>query len=598
MAGKLVGMKSAAWLLALAGTCMVTGCGSSGGGGTAAPATTTVTGTVADGYLQGANVFLDKNGNKAKDAGEPSATTDANGVYQMKDVLPADVAAYPVVVDVPPTAIDKDTGAAVGGAGYVLSSPPGKPEFISPVTTLVHSQIESNPALSVAAAESAVKAQLGVSSAVSLFDDFVQKKTASDDFDRIHKVAQVVASAMNENMGAIKAAAPDVKLEEVIRVVVSEVVKQLTTIATSVPPAGTALTPESRTTLVSTVISSAPKTTEEITQAVAQASAPVAVSTFEAVMKGDGFYWIEGHTYSQTAMEYEYGNVKLGSTPGSLAEASYNYVGGSWTPSQDNYQDYYLTSSGWVLTDDGADSGTITLNADNTVTWAHKVTGNKMTVSVAKMDVSGKPIAPFVGPEGVRVATDALFPVGSEAYRLTMTPLQDEYRLWAGGTGSNQVTYYDQQAGPKAVTTLVELLNVFADGTNNRLWFSSRLTGQFTGSGTSGGVKFFSYNYQMGQEPTYMPLTLTGTWESKMVMGQNVLVVKIPFDYMVKHTDDEPNRNVMYAVHEGVVKQGSVHYGNVPDVERGYNFNKTAFDAILAKFAPAGGASAPLTAKR
>jgi hypothetical protein len=44
------------------------------------PATTTLSGKVADGYLRGANVCLDLNKNKICDPGEPSATSTAGGV--------------------------------------------------------------------------------------------------------------------------------------------------------------------------------------------------------------------------------------------------------------------------------------------------------------------------------------------------------------------------------------------------------------------------------------------------------------------------------------------------------------------------------------
>lgn len=584
MEGGIVVMKRAAWAVVLGGALVAAGCG--GGGGTAVTATTTVSGTVADGYLQGAIVFLDKNGNKKLDAGEPNTTTNANGIYQLSGVTAGDVAAYPVVVDVPPTAIDMDNPGTPIGTGYVLSAPPGKPEFISPVTTLVHNQLESNPALNVAAAESAVKAQLGVSSTVSLFDDFVAKKTVSDDYDKIHKVAQVVATAIGNNMDAIRTAAPEVKLEDVVKVVVSEVVKQLTTIAAQVPPAGVALDSTTKGTLVGTV--TAPTTVEEITNAVAEVSVKPTVSTFQAILQGEGFYWIDGYQMSPGSMRYEYANIKLGSTADTLVETAYEYLGGNWTLSPDNYQDYYLTANGWVLAGDGASSGTVVLNADNTVTWTHKVTGNKMTVSVTSINVSGKLIAPFVGPGGVMVTKESLFPTGSEAYKFTMTPLQDEYKLWAGDTGTNQITYYDQ-TGSHTVASISELLTAFADGQTNRVWLSPQLTAQFGGEAGApfGVVKLFISNYQTYQpgQSMYTPLELTGKWEKKTVSGQDLLVVKLPFAYMAQYTDgDEPGRDIIYAVHDGVLKQGRVSYGNVPKVENDYNFNKTAFDAILANF--------------
>jgi hypothetical protein len=58
-----------------------------GGGGTAtggSNAPFTLTGTIADGPIQGAAVFLDLNGNLRQDAGEPiSAPSDATGAFSL-----------------------------------------------------------------------------------------------------------------------------------------------------------------------------------------------------------------------------------------------------------------------------------------------------------------------------------------------------------------------------------------------------------------------------------------------------------------------------------------------------------------------------------
>lgn len=60
--------------LAAIAAATLAGCGG-GGSGTTTAASTTVSGTVADGYLANAQVFLDKNGNYQLDPGEPNAMT-------------------------------------------------------------------------------------------------------------------------------------------------------------------------------------------------------------------------------------------------------------------------------------------------------------------------------------------------------------------------------------------------------------------------------------------------------------------------------------------------------------------------------------------
>ena len=102
--------------------------------------TVAVAGLVADGPLQGATVCYDLNNNDACDTGEPSATTGADGRYRF-DVPEAAAGRHAVVAQVPPTAIDQDTAAAVGAAFTLRTVATGttgaQDVFISPVTTLV-----------------------------------------------------------------------------------------------------------------------------------------------------------------------------------------------------------------------------------------------------------------------------------------------------------------------------------------------------------------------------------------------------------------------------------------------------------------------------
>lgn len=100
---------------------------------------TTYTGTVADGPLQGAIVFLDQDGDFMRDAGEPSTLTDAQGRYRLEawGLDTQQQASLSIVAEVPATAIDADTGQAVGQP-YILSAPAREHSFISPISTLSH----------------------------------------------------------------------------------------------------------------------------------------------------------------------------------------------------------------------------------------------------------------------------------------------------------------------------------------------------------------------------------------------------------------------------------------------------------------------------
>lgn len=149
-------MKKIQFVTLLSLVALVAGCG--GGSSTTAslPTATTasVSGTVADGYLVGATVFLDKNLNFQLDAGEPSATTDANGAFTLLNVDPNDVGKYPIVaLATQGVTIDTDTNSAVA-ASYLLCIPAATvvattdtvagsvdTNFVSPISTLVQERV-------------------------------------------------------------------------------------------------------------------------------------------------------------------------------------------------------------------------------------------------------------------------------------------------------------------------------------------------------------------------------------------------------------------------------------------------------------------------
>ncbi|RTL24253.1 MAG: hypothetical protein EKK52_01715 [Burkholderiales bacterium] len=163
-----------------AGLTLLAGCGGGGSSGTPtppppppAPSAVTITGKAVDGALSGAIACYDLNDNGVCDSGEPtSKATGADGAFSL-DVQPSDVGKHRVVVQVPATAIDADTGAAVGTA-YTLQSPAtgtttAHSVFVSPLTTLVQGHVDSTGA-SVAEAVALVQAQAGL--AVSPLTDF------------------------------------------------------------------------------------------------------------------------------------------------------------------------------------------------------------------------------------------------------------------------------------------------------------------------------------------------------------------------------------------------------------------------------------------
>jgi len=175
---------------------MIAGCGSSS---TSTPAATTVAGKVADGYLENATVFMDKNGNYILDAGEPSAVTDANGAYALT-VDPADVGQYPIVaLAVAGVTVDRDNPGVAIAHNYLLSIPKESvsgtvsSNFISPMSTQVREMMETGTYATMQQAMDELRVSLGLPAGTNMMGDYVAGQNTT-----MHTTAQNMATVMGE----------------------------------------------------------------------------------------------------------------------------------------------------------------------------------------------------------------------------------------------------------------------------------------------------------------------------------------------------------------------------------------------------------------
>lgn len=215
---------------------VIAGCSGSDMGGSgmtmSTPATTTVSGKVADGYLVGATVFLDRNRNYLLDSGEPSTTSDGSGAYTLT-IDPADVGKYPIVaLAVKDSTIDLDTNQPVQNS-YVLSMHAvsvtsaadgaiagNVGNFISPISTQLREMMETGKYETVQQAAEELRAQLGMPAGMNMLSDYVRLGSASSadpnraNYQAMHQAAQNMASLMGgqmpQVMGAAAAASVDV----------------------------------------------------------------------------------------------------------------------------------------------------------------------------------------------------------------------------------------------------------------------------------------------------------------------------------------------------------------------------------------------------
>ncbi|MGF1766409.1 hypothetical protein L4D06_03340 [Enterovibrio makurazakiensis] len=172
----------------------VSGCSDSDSGSSNSPPQSpkqnSVTGKVADGYLQGATVCFDMNRNFVCDGDETTVTTDESGSYTLS--VPEDVSqTYPIIATVSQATIDQDTNAPVRNA-YTLVSPPGRHAFVSPITTLLALQSNGSSDEALSPRVSFLLNQLGLSSDVDLFADYIEKRD-DESYRTVHQAAQLVA---------------------------------------------------------------------------------------------------------------------------------------------------------------------------------------------------------------------------------------------------------------------------------------------------------------------------------------------------------------------------------------------------------------------
>jgi len=155
----------------------------------------TVSGKVADGYLDKAKVCLDKNENGKCDTDEPN-TLSVNGSYNL-DIETTDVGKYPILVEVTTTTVDLDDNQTVSN-GYTLTAPKDSTGFISPITTLIQNEIEKCPVLTKDEATSKVAQKLNLTTSdTKLLTDYVANNDDNESA-KLHEVGKVAATLQGE----------------------------------------------------------------------------------------------------------------------------------------------------------------------------------------------------------------------------------------------------------------------------------------------------------------------------------------------------------------------------------------------------------------
>uniref|UniRef100_C6E922 Lipoprotein n=1 Tax=Geobacter sp. (strain M21) TaxID=443144 RepID=C6E922_GEOSM len=175
-----------------------------GGGGSTTPTTATVAGKVADGYLENATVFMDKNNNYLLDEGEPKAITNDGGEYTLT-VNSDDVGRYPIIaLALAGTTTDMDNPTTKIAHSYLLSLPKesvtgtvstDSGNFLSPLSTQLREMMVTGDYATMYDAMVDLREKLGVPADAEIMADYMsgQYQNAA-----LHTAAQHIATLMGE----------------------------------------------------------------------------------------------------------------------------------------------------------------------------------------------------------------------------------------------------------------------------------------------------------------------------------------------------------------------------------------------------------------
>ena len=596
----------------------------------AAEISTTISGVAVDGYLQGANVCLDKDGDQKCTAADSAvATTTADGGYSLV-VDAGDAELYPVLVQViGGTTIDSDdpNGEPVA-KDSIMNAPAGKYSLVSPLTTLVQGKIAGNSGLDADAAERLVIDDLGIDSDsnLSLFDDYVAEKQnteldseAQADYDFVHSVAQLVAQAIADNIEKVSndlnesttVDADGEDFNEVVQIVVTEVADDLSEVAEAVDDAIEQTEGDEEVNLTAVyediddelaVDANASKLEEEIAllEHEAEAQSGTSVADFMAA----GFHWIDSSDHyngsDNICYEYDYSDIVI-----------------SWNNSYSLRYDYDKDSNGgeFIYRDDSDDRPSYLLVNDQ---WLYQperplellaeyddgsidlaVSRGEEKIGGETLDVSGEYLLSFVVDDGWAEVIESYDPTvilsaGAEILSIYEENLFDSYWIDAesdchydiNATATcSLLVENDSSEYAKALSDLLDENISFRSGSlgNYDLQFEGELNASDVYSST-GLVHFYA-------DEENASLVATAEWYIVNLADEASLKFKVPLALL---NDDDGSDAPYYLI---TPLDGALHYvehrpaGFVIE-DAGTFFNRVAMDDILSAFNSSNQASA------
>lgn len=196
-------MRKRVLLSALGAAMILSGCGESAS--SAGSSSVTLDGKVADGYLVGAKVCLDKNANLACESDEPSAISTKGGAFSISGVTQSDIENYNIVAEITTQTIDEDTNQSVDKP-YVLYAN-AKSKFVSPLTTQLFYMMDRFAVSDAETAKKLLADSMGLSDATLVQSDYVAKAASGDaEAQKAHEWAKAYAALRGKMQESVESA--------------------------------------------------------------------------------------------------------------------------------------------------------------------------------------------------------------------------------------------------------------------------------------------------------------------------------------------------------------------------------------------------------
>jgi hypothetical protein len=465
--------------IALSATVLVSLVACGGGGGGSSPAAVSgaaLSGKVIDGPISGATVCLDVNSNNTCDTGEPTATTDATGNYTLPSYTDSTDGLH-ILAIVPAGAIDLDTNTAVT-TGYVLMAPASNPSAVTPLTTLVSTQMLANPSLSAASAEQATLVSNNLGKQTTAILDVDVTANAG-----LHKVAQAVVSAIAQTSSALvgnttfttaanssnDGTTASMASKQAMRLTQSMLLQQMQNsdgAINSTYHSNGAVNTNAINTLATNTVNDAISYIAATTKAGKSTKVDMAAALTAGItgfkIAGGGYY-LDSSNSVQGIGQYHYKVERMSTVSGKNGQL--RDINGTWRKSSLN--NYDLIAGAWIAEYSNA-AGTISSAENpptvtgNCFTAAQTPNGINLTACAMAVDLTGKKLSDFnfdckdvLGAAINGCNVNATFPAGSIGYNFQVLYDEDQYQLEIPSNGTAIATNmnafistYMQSGGP------------------------------------------------------------------------------------------------------------------------------------------------------